>query len=65
MSIGLVPAIAVGVLINKFMNTESILNLLLAIVIYTVVYCVSMWLISMNKFEKGLIIAPVKKILRK
>lgn len=65
MSIGLVPSIVVGVLINKFMNTESILNLLLAIVIYTVVYCVSMWLISMNKFEKGLIIAPVKKILRK
>lgn len=65
MSLGLIPPILIGILINKHINTESIFNLLLGIVLYTIVYCISMWLISMNRFEKDIVIKPIKKLLRK
>ncbi len=65
MSVGLVPPIITGILIDKFIDTDSTLKFLLCIVLYTAIYCLSMWFISMNDFEKGLLMKPMKKILRK
>ena len=65
MAVGLIPPIIVGVLVNCLLNINSVLKLLLFIILYAVVYFLSMWFISMNDFEKGLLIKPIKKILRK
>ena len=65
MSAGLIAPIIVGVLLNKFVNLNNIVLFFVSIVIYSVVYVASMWLIAMNKYEKELVIKPIKTVLRK
>lgn len=65
MSIGLIPPILVGIFINRFVVINNFFDLLLFALLYSLFYFVSMWFISMNTYEKGLVIAPVKKFLRK
>ncbi|MBQ9782713.1 MAG: polysaccharide biosynthesis protein, partial [Clostridia bacterium] len=60
----LIP-IAVGVIINQFINLYSIFNLILFIGIYTVIYAISMWFFAMNSYEKDLIKKPLSKIFKK
>lgn len=62
---GLIMPIIVGVLITKFVNLNSIPMLLLSIVVYSIIYCASEWLIGMNTYEKELVKKPVVKILKK
>ncbi len=57
--------IAVGVIINQFINLYSIFNLILFIGIYTVIYAISMWFFAMNSYEKDLIKKPLSKIFKK
>lgn len=65
LSMGLIIPILVGILINKFVNLNNIILFLVSIVVYSAVYVVSMWLIAMNKYEKNLVIKPIKTVLRK
>lgn len=39
-------------------------SLLVAILVYLVAYCISMFFIGMNKYEKDIFTAPIKKILK-
>ncbi len=64
-SIGLLPPIAVGLLINRFFTVEGLLALAVAAVVYTVVYAVSMWFLGMNAYEKNLLRRPLQKLLSK
>lgn len=61
MSLGLIIPIICGVLINLFIDTYNIWFMLLSIVGYTFVYCVSMWFLGMNNYERGLVLKPIKK----
>ena len=65
MSIGLIPPIFIGILINHIVVINNFFDLLLAAILYALCYSVSMWFISMNTYEKGLVITPLKKFLRK
>ncbi|MBQ3053309.1 MAG: oligosaccharide flippase family protein [Clostridia bacterium] len=60
----ILPAIA-GILILKFVSYKSILMFILLIGIYTLTYCISMWLFGMNKYEKDLVTDFLKKFKRK
>ncbi len=60
----LLPPIVIGVLAYKFIDQSSIIQFLLAIGVYALVYAASMWLFAMNRYEKDLISKPIKKILR-
>ena len=62
MSLGLIIPIICGVLINLFIDIYNIWFMLLSIVGYTIVYCISMWFLGLNKYERGLILKPIKKI---
>lgn len=62
---GLIIPIIVGILIVKFVNLDSTIMLIGSIVVYTIVYCASQWLLGMNDYEKGLIRGPVNRILNK
>ena len=65
LSLGMAPAIGVGLLVNRFMNLYRPLYLLLGIGIYTLVYCGGMWLLGLNSYEKNLVMKPVRKLLRR
>lgn len=65
MSAGLIVPAIVGVMINKFIDTSNIITFSLAVIAYSAVYCASMWLCSMNSFEKGLITKPINMVLIK
>lgn len=65
MALGLLPPAACGVLMMLFVNLYSIPMLLGGIIIYTAIYCASVWLLSMNGYEKALVGGMVRKVLRK
>lgn len=62
---GLILPVAVGLCINFFASIDSYLTLLCFILLYCVVYFVSCWFTSMNRYEKDLFIKPIKKIFRR
>ncbi len=65
MSLGLILPVIFGILINLFVDVYNVWFMLLSIIGYTIVYCVSMWFIGMNKYEKDLIKKPIKKLLKR
>ena len=60
----LVP-IGIGFLIMSLVDIKSIVQLLLYIVLYSILYAISVWFISMNDFEKQLILKPLFSIAKK
>ena len=62
---GFILPIGVGVAINVFWNLDSYVELLLAAGVLTATYVGSVWFFSMNPYEKGLIKAPLKKMLKR
>ena len=65
MMLGWLPVMVTGLLINIVFDLTNIWMFIIGIGIYTCVYCASMWLLSMNKYEKQLIISPLKGLLKK
>ena len=63
LSVGLLLPIGFGIALNYLLDLDRIRYLLLGIVIYTAVYCLSMWFTAMNRSEKELLLKPVRKIL--
>ena len=58
----IIPVVA-GILIMRFIDMSNIFVMLVWIAIYSAIYCLSVWLLSMNRYEKDLVLAPMKKIL--
>lgn len=65
LSIGLVIPIFCGIIERQFINMSHQLNLLFAILIYTVVYSGSMWILGMNVEEKQLVKKPIMILVKK
>ena len=65
MSVGFILPIAFGVVIILFVNLYSIVNFILFIGIYTMVYCVSMWFLGMNGYERSLVLKPLAKVFKR
>ena len=63
LSVGLVPPIGFGLLLRYFFDLNRIRYFLVGVVLYSIVYCASMWLIAMNRDEKNLVLRPMKKAL--
>lgn len=61
----LVAPVLSGILLNRFLDLKHILPLLFGIIIYTIIFVISMWLLGMNRYEKDLIGKPVLKVLNK
>ncbi len=61
----LLPCIILGIIINRFIPIKSFIAFSALILLYTAVYCVSMWLWGMNSYEKALIKQPINKVLSK
>lgn len=60
----IIPGI-IGFFIVHYVEFSSLKKYLLWIITYSAIYILSMWLFGMNRFEKDLIIQPVKIICKK
>lgn len=65
LSKGMLLPCVLGAFIMCYIKFDGIVNFGIWVVVYTAVYCGSMWLFGMNDYEKNLIMQPIKKILRK
>lgn len=65
MAKGFVVPILFGIGILLFVQMDSLIKLMGWIVLYSLVYCVSVWMLSMNGYEKNLVIRPVGRIVEK
>lgn len=65
LSLGLLFPIGAGVLVTLFIPMTSLWSLLLCIIGYTAIYCASMWLLGMNRYEKQLVLSSLKGVVRR
>ena len=63
--LGLIFPVITGICIMKLIKIDSLLKFGAFVLVYTLVYCISMWFMGMNQYEKDLVLKPVQKILRK
>jgi len=54
-----------AILLLQWFSADRIVGFTVHVVIYTAVYCMSMYLLGMNRSEKQLILDPLKSIVRK
>ncbi len=62
---GYIIPIIVGIGVSHWSVLDNYWNILLAAIAITLAFFVSCWTFSMNQYEKGLILDPLKKILKK
>ena len=62
LSLGLIFPLAAGTILNIFIKQKNMTYMLLGGMTYSVIYFASMWLFGMNRYEKDLIVKPIKKI---
>jgi O-antigen/teichoic acid export membrane protein len=61
---GILIPIITGIIILKFFTITTILQLLLGIACYSIIYVISVWFFSCNSYEKELFIKPISAILK-
>jgi hypothetical protein len=59
----LIAPITAGVVINYFFNLYNLFNFIGFLVVYVVIFCISMWLFGMNQYEKDLFVRPLKRLI--
>ena len=62
MSCGLIPPIIVGIVMSRMTFFDSFIGLIIGIILYTIVYMISMWTLGINDYEKELFRKMIKKI---
>jgi len=61
----LVVPMVVGILMLSFIDLYKTLFFLICGILYIMIYCISMWFLGMNGYEKDLIRKPIMKILKR
>lgn len=62
---GLIIPIIIGILIYKYAVLTDYFSMLLYIILYAIIYCISMWFLVMNQFEKDLFMGKILKMFRR
>lgn len=65
LAMGMIIPIIFGEIMKAFLKTNSIIAYLLEILVYVLVYAVSMWKIGMNNYEKNLFQSVLGKFIKK
>lgn len=65
LSIPVAISVIIGYLIKHFIFIDTAIKLAGEIVIYTGVFVILIWLFGMNKYEKNLILNPLRKVFKK
>lgn len=58
-------SLTIGYIVNILLVENSILFFTLKIIFFSSIYFVAIWLIGLNKYEKGLVLSIIKKLLNK
>jgi len=61
----LIAPIIAGIFINNFFNLNNLFYFLGFGIVYVIIFCISMWLFGMNKYEKDLLGKPIRKLLNR
>ena len=61
----MIPAIIAGIIINRFVDLESIQNFLLSGIVYTCLYLRFMWSLGFNEYEKNLLMRPMRMLFKR
>ena len=61
---GLILPVIFGCVIVYFFEIKSFISFATCVVLYAIVYTVSVWLFGLNSSEKQMIMKPIKKVLR-
>ena len=64
LSLGLIIPIIAGIGIKFFIKSDTLIVYILEILLYVLIYIVSMWKIGMNEYEKNLFSSLFFKIFR-
>ena len=64
-SVGLVIPICVGTVMLMCVEIKSLLMFGVCVFGYSVIYCMSMWYLGMNDYEKDLLRKPLKRLTRR
>ena len=62
MTIPVIIVFPIGIILNKILIANSYVILFLKASIYTGIYLMLMWFLAMNKYEKNILLNPIKKI---
>lgn len=65
LSVGLIIPVLCGIVLMRYVEITSIWMFGGLVAVYSVVYCVSMWLFAMNHYEKELVLSAVRKLFRR
>ena len=65
LTLSMIPAFLVGILTSTVLKCTSIIRLLIYIVIYSIVYGLTVYRFGMNSEEKQLIDRPMKKLVHR
>ncbi len=60
---GLIAPAVVGFMINRYWPMDSYLDVLLGSLSIVVIFCASVWMISMNREEKNLFLKPLRRFI--
>jgi len=61
---GIIIPLVCGILINRFVTINNAIIFLVMIALYSIIYCISMWMLGMNEYEKSLVLGPIQKLQR-
>lgn len=64
-SMGLIVPIVSGLILTKQVIFDSNMKFAFLVIGYSILYCISMWFVGMNDYERDLIRLPLRKILRR
>lgn len=59
-----IPPLLFGILIINYINQYKLLNFIGFGILYVIIYCLSMFFLGMNTYEKELIIKPIRKLFK-
>lgn len=59
-----IPPFLFGILIINYINQYKLLNFIGFGILYVIIYCLSMFFLGMNTYEKELIIKPIRKLFK-
>lgn len=63
LSLALIPPVIGGILMVYYVTISSVWMFAGLVAAYTALYCISMWLLGMNRYEKDLIVGGIMKFL--
>ena len=64
MLIPVIFTIMLGIFINRLFNSTTMIMLLIKICIYSIIYCILMWMFAMNEYERNILRKPLMKLKR-